>query len=109
MLHVQPASSVGCRPIIHARLHGRNYESRSFAVADTRRWLRARLSRAFFALREFINATLDHKHLNDVFGHDRTTAEGISKWLYDWCKERWPEVAAIRVSETPRTWAEYRP
>ncbi|TIU21071.1 MAG: 6-carboxytetrahydropterin synthase QueD, partial [Mesorhizobium sp.] len=39
----------------------------------------------------------------------RTTSEVIAKWIYDWCSERWPEVAAIRISETPKTWAEYRP
>ena len=61
------------------------------------------------ALKEFLDATVDHRHLNDVLGHDRTTAEVIGKWLYDWCKTRWPEVVAVRVSETPRTWAEYRP
>jgi 6-pyruvoyltetrahydropterin/6-carboxytetrahydropterin synthase len=33
------------------------------------------------ALRDFINAMLDHKHLNDVLGHDRTTTEVISQWL----------------------------
>lgn len=60
------------------------------------------------ALRDLINATLDHKHLNDVLGHDRTTSEVISQWLYDWCKVRWPEVVAVRVSETPRVWSEYR-
>ncbi|MDE1968530.1 MAG: 6-carboxytetrahydropterin synthase, partial [Alphaproteobacteria bacterium] len=45
----------------------------------------------------------------DVLGHDRTTTEVLAKWLYDWCKERWPETAAVRVGETPRSWAEYRP
>jgi 6-pyruvoyltetrahydropterin/6-carboxytetrahydropterin synthase len=31
---------------------------------------------------KFINATLDHKHLNDVFGPTGHRQE-ISKWLYD--------------------------
>src|SRR5262249_48720386 len=52
------------------------------------------------ALRDFINATIDHKHLNEVFGHDRTSTEVISQWLYDWCRARWPEVVAVRVSRT---------
>ena len=25
------------------------------------------------------------------------------------CKSRWDQVTAVRVSETPKTWAEYRP
>jgi 6-pyruvoyltetrahydropterin/6-carboxytetrahydropterin synthase len=61
------------------------------------------------ALKQFLDITVDHKHLNEVLGHDKTTAEAISKWLYDWCKSRWREVVAVRVCETPRTWAEYRP
>ncbi|TIO54493.1 MAG: 6-carboxytetrahydropterin synthase QueD, partial [Mesorhizobium sp.] len=28
---------------------------------------------------------------------------------YEWCKARLPQTAAVRVSETPKTWAEYRP
>lgn len=60
-------------------------------------------------LKDFIDVTLDHKHINDVLGHDRTTSEVLAKWLYDWCKDRWPETSCVRVSETPRTWAEFRP
>ena len=61
------------------------------------------------ALKEYIDDTLDHRHLNDVLGEDKTTAEHVAKHLYDWSKSRWPEVTTVRVSETPRTWAEYRP
>jgi len=38
-----------------------------------------------------------------------TTAENLAKFLFDWAKTKWPEVTAMRVSETPKTWAEYRP
>jgi 6-pyruvoyltetrahydropterin/6-carboxytetrahydropterin synthase len=58
--------------------------------------------------KEFIDSTYDHKHLNDALGHDQTTAENIAKWLFDWCKQRWPEVSSLRVSETPKTWAIYQ-
>ncbi len=92
------------------RLHGHNYEVEvvlQSATLDAAGFVRdyGELS----AVKDFLDATLDHRHLNDVFGHDRTTAEVIGKWLYDWCKARWPEVIAVRVSETPRTWAEYKP
>lgn len=60
-------------------------------------------------LKKYIDDTLDHRHLNDVFGHDDTTAEFMAKFLYDWAKEKWHEVSAMRISETPKTWAEYRP
>ncbi|HUM72266.1 MAG TPA: 6-carboxytetrahydropterin synthase, partial [Chloroflexota bacterium] len=36
-------------------------------------------------------------------------AENLARHLYEWAKEQWPQVTAVRVSETPRTWAEYRP
>lgn len=55
---------------------------------------------------EWINKTLDHQHLNDVLPC-RTTAENIAQFLYRWSKERWSYVAAVKVSETPKTWAVY--
>jgi 6-pyruvoyltetrahydropterin/6-carboxytetrahydropterin synthase len=93
-----------------ARLHGHNYEIEvvlQSAAPDSTGFIRD--YRELAALKEFIDSELDHRHLNDVLGHDRTTSEVIAKWIYDWSKARWPEVAAVRVSETPRTWAEYRP
>ena len=59
-------------------------------------------------LKAFIDDEFDHRHLNDVLGHDQTTAEVLAKTLFDWCAERWSEVSAVYVSETPKTWAEYR-
>lgn len=59
-------------------------------------------------LKNYIDDTLDHRHLNEVFAHDDTTAENLAKFLYTWAKEKWPEVSAMRVSETPKTWAEYK-
>jgi len=42
-------------------------------------------------------------------GDDGVTTEHLAHHLYHWCHARWPETCAVRVSETPRTWAEYRP
>lgn len=58
--------------------------------------------------KRWIDSTLDHRHLNDVLPC-RTTAENIAKYLYDHIHATIPWVAAVRVSETPKTWAEYRP
>ncbi|MBA2441208.1 MAG: 6-carboxytetrahydropterin synthase [Rubrobacter sp.] len=60
------------------------------------------------ALKDFIDGKLDHRHLNDVVPGP-TTAENIARFLYDFASGLWPEVAAVRISETPKTWAEYRP
>ncbi len=92
-----------------ARLHGHNYDVEVVLEADELEAVGfVRDYHELSALRSFLNETVDHKHLNDVLGHDRTTAEVIAKWLFDWCCARWPEVTCVRVSETPKTWAEYR-
>jgi 6-pyruvoyltetrahydropterin/6-carboxytetrahydropterin synthase len=36
------------------------------------------------------------------------TAENIARALLRICRLHWPEAVAVRVSETPKTWAEYR-
>ena len=103
---------IGGLPADHpcARLHGHNYEVEVILQSPALDAVGFVLDfHELSALRDFINGTLDHKHLNDVLGHDRTRCEVISRWLHDWCKARWPEVVAVRVSETPRTFAEYRP
>jgi 6-pyruvoyltetrahydropterin/6-carboxytetrahydropterin synthase len=103
---------IGGLPSDHpcSRLHGHNYQVE--VVLQSRTLDAKGFVRDFYelsALGDFIKTTLDHRHLNDVLGHERTTSEVIGQWLYDWCKGRWPEVVAVRVSETPGTWAEYRP
>jgi 6-pyruvoyltetrahydropterin/6-carboxytetrahydropterin synthase len=93
-----------------SRLHGHNYEVEvvlQSAMLDPVGFVRD--FNELSALKDFIDRTIDHKHLNEVLGHDRTTTEVISKWLYDWCKQRWPEVTAVRVSEMPGAWAQYQP
>ena len=61
------------------------------------------------ALKSYIDDTLDHRHLNEVLGDTNVTAERLAKHIFDWCSPKWLETSAIRVSETPKTWAEYRP
>lgn len=56
---------------------------------------------------EYIDQTLDHRFLNDVFTF-QPSAELIAGWLYGWAKEQWPQTVEVRVSETDKTWASYR-
>ena len=103
---------IGGLPAQHpcAQLHRHNYEVEvvlQSAALDASGFVRDYFQLS--VLKEFIEQSLDHRHLNEVLGHDRTTSEVIAKWIYDWCKQRWPEIVAVRVSETPQTWAEYRP
>lgn len=92
-----------------ARLHGHNYivevELQSGALNATGF---VRDYRELDALKTYIDETFDHRHLNEVLGDNGTTAEHLARHFFDWCRSKWPEVSAVRISETPRTWAEYR-
>lgn len=55
----------------------------------------------------FIDDTLDHRHLNDVMPVN-PTAENIAEFLFHAVGLTHPQIVAVRVSETPKTWAEYR-
>lgn len=90
-----------------SRLHGHNYVVRVLLRSE-------RLDADGFVLdygllaplRDYIDTTLDHRHLNDVLG-GHTTAEVLA-WHLARCAEGWvpPGVAvAVEVSETPKTWA----
>jgi 6-pyruvoyltetrahydropterin/6-carboxytetrahydropterin synthase len=90
------------------RLHGHNYVVELVLEAAT-------LDEHGFVVdygdlkpfKEMIDRELDHRHLNDVLPYP-TSAENIARYLYDWARKCWPQVAAVRVSETPKTWAIYR-
>lgn len=93
-----------------ARLHGHNYivvVELASETLNTHGFVRDYHELA--PLKRYIDDELDHRHLNDVLGNDSVTSEHLAKHLYDWCAARWPETAAVKVSETPKTWAEYRP
>jgi 6-pyruvoyltetrahydropterin/6-carboxytetrahydropterin synthase len=92
-----------------ARLHGHNYVVEIVLQS-------AELSADGFVrdynelsgFKYFIDDKLDHRHLDDVIDGP-STAENLARYLYDIAKGMWPEIVAVRVSETPKTWAEYRP
>lgn len=60
------------------------------------------------AFKEHLDAYYDHRHLNDVLSFN-TTAENLARHFYEWARQLFPDLVAVRVSETPKTWAEYRP
>ena len=94
-----------------ARLHGHNYLVRVELVGE--------LDDVGFILDyaelepvASILDDLDHRHLNDMFRFN-PTAELLAEWLYGEAKRylpvgRWT-LAGVGVSETPKTWAWYRP
>jgi 6-pyruvoyltetrahydropterin/6-carboxytetrahydropterin synthase len=95
-----------------ARLHGHNYvvelELQSREVNEQG------FVRDYGELSEFkrwLDTEVDHRHLNHVLrGYSEwTTAENLARWIFHGWAWQYPELSAVRVSETPKTWAEYRP
>ncbi len=97
-----------------SRLHGHNYEVEVIAEAadlDDRGFVVD--FRELDDVKRWIDATLDHRHLNDVMD-GQPSAEAVALLVHDWCTANLPasvatKVAAVRVWETPRAYAEYRP
>jgi 6-pyruvoyltetrahydropterin/6-carboxytetrahydropterin synthase len=96
-----------------ARLHGHNY-----VVVLELSVRREELTEAGFvrdyreldAFKKWIDDTLDHRHLNEAMGGGVSpSAENLAAWIFDLWIERFPELTAVKVSETPKTWAVYRP
>ena len=57
---------------------------------------------------EYLNNTLDHRHLNDVIPY-HPTAENIARYLFEIFSGKLPELCAVEVSETPKASAIYEP
>ena len=90
------------------RLHGHNYEVEIVLQSPM-------LNEYGFVVdygellpfKQILDNQLDHQHLNNVLDF-QPSAENLAQWLYDHAKYAWLETVAVRVSETPSTWAEYR-
>jgi 6-pyruvoyltetrahydropterin/6-carboxytetrahydropterin synthase len=50
---------------------------------------------------------LDHQTLNEIEGLENPTAEIISIWIWDQLKSELPQLARVKVFETPFCWADY--
>lgn len=94
-----------------ARLHGHNYVVRLTIEGDVRQ---PGFVVDYGALKPFgtwIDETLDHRHLNDVFDFN-PTAESMAGHLADRAATLLADLGhdnvtrvAVSVSETPKTWA----
>ncbi|GHH76900.1 6-carboxy-5,6,7,8-tetrahydropterin synthase [Streptomyces sulfonofaciens] len=95
-----------------SRLHGHNY-----VIVLELSAKRADLTRPGFVrdygelsiFKKWLDETVDHRNLNDVLDGRNPSAENIAMWVHDIWSETFPELTAVRVSETPKTWAVYRP
>jgi 6-pyruvoyltetrahydropterin/6-carboxytetrahydropterin synthase len=108
------AHHLGGLPAGHrcARVHGHTYSVEVQMAAD-------QLDGAGFVadyseldrLGDYLDAELDHRDLNDVLSVP-PSCENIARCLHDWCRDNLKHghlVTAVRVSESPATWAEYAP
>lgn len=93
-----------------SRMHGHNYvvtvHLRSEKLNDTGF---VRDYNELKPVKEYIDAHLDHRNLNDIMDPLNSSAENLAKMLYDVFKPQFPELYAIEVSETPKTSAIYEP
>lgn len=96
-----------------ARMHGHNYVVVFELSAHAEELTDAGFVRDYRDLdpvKKWIDVTLDHRHLNEAMGGGVSpSAENLARWVFEAWQERLPELSAVRVSETPKTWAVYRP
>jgi 6-pyruvoyltetrahydropterin/6-carboxytetrahydropterin synthase len=52
-------------------------------------------------------AELDHRCLNEIGGLENPTSENIAAWIWQRMKVALPQLASVKVYETPDCWAEY--
>lgn len=93
------------------RLHGHNYIAVFVLGSDVLNDVGFVVDyRELDRIKHYIDNNLDHRHLNDIFSFN-PTAENIAKFLYDKTKYDigMKEIIEVRISETPKTWASYRP
>lgn len=98
-----------------SRLHGHSYRVELVLQSETLDYRGFVLDyRELDPFKQYVDTYLDHRDLNDWMvdhGNAPTTAENIARVLFDVAFGfglGWPLVA-VRVSETAKTWAEYRP
>ncbi|GHT74469.1 6-carboxy-5,6,7,8-tetrahydropterin synthase [Bacteroidia bacterium] len=92
-----------------ARMHGHNYLITVHLQSEKLdEYGFVKDYKSLHTVKQFIDNTLDHRHLNDIIpGHP--TSENIARFLYERFKPEMPELYAIEVSETPQTSCIYEP
>ncbi|MFB7231613.1 6-pyruvoyl tetrahydropterin synthase family protein [Streptomyces fimicarius] len=93
-----------------ARMHGHNYVVVMELSAHPHELTEAGFVRDYGdldAFKTWVDDTLDHRHLNDSMAIS-PSAENMALWIFSEWTDRYPELTAVWVSETPKTWAVYR-
>ena len=98
-------------PVEHpcSRLHGHNYviviEMSAVKLNEVGFVIDYR---ALDEIKTYLDKTFDHRHLNDQMSCN-PTAENIAKLIFNLFKDKYPQLSAVEVSETPKTNARYTP
>ena len=92
-----------------ARIHGHNYFVTIHLKSETlNEYGFVKDYKDLIAVKQFIDETLDHSHLNDRIS-GTPTSENIARFIYDRFKSEIPELYAVEISETPQTSCIYEP
>lgn len=90
-----------------SRLHGHNYSIKVILESETLNEVGFIVDyRALDYIKKWVDETMDHKHLNDVFDFN-PTAENMANHIYQIFKLSLPQLKAVEVSETPKTNARF--
>lgn len=111
--HFSASHQLGGLPEDHpcSRLHGHNYIVRLHLAADEPDEVGFVMDyRRLDLFKAYLDNEFDHRHLNDVMGVN-PTAEHMAFHFYHYAQDELGVVplVAVAVSETPKTWATYRP
>ena len=92
-----------------SRLHGHNFIVRIHLGADELDDVGFVVDyRALAGFGAWLDEKFDHQHLNDRVGFN-PTAENMTHYLYKLARHMGLPAIAVSWSETPKTWATYRP
>lgn len=89
-----------------SHLHGHNYIVKTILKGEPNKQGFVVDYRELKIIQDWINETLDHKHLNDIFDFN-TTVELMSEYIYKKFKPMFPQLIAIEMSETNKTNCRY--
>ena len=104
--HFSSAHQLTGLPDTHpcSRLHGHNYILTVFLKSDKLNEVGfVQDYRELDTIKKFVDETLDHRNLNDIFPLHNTTVENMCKLLFDMFKKDVPLLFALEMSETPKT------
>jgi len=106
--HQLPSSDGPCR-----RLHGHTYRVRVVARGrirpvdgDAQEGMVLDFARIKGVYKRRIERLCDHQFLNETIPVERTTAELLAAWMLGELRSELPEVCAVRLYETPTSFAE---